>query len=188
MAPGIQGCRKPVVEGAVCGLCAGLRCIFRGRPSCSTRGLIELGLVPPYCMRFFRSRYARIDVCFRSGAPHLHHSEAERAEYSLLKRSRLPCGPDFPQTLLTCRRPVFPPDRAPLCFRRMSEPDYQQSLHCAWSPGTSIRSGCGSTMFGGCWRNGRRTSYACKRPRPPTSSSRRRPSKRSAIAICSCTG
>jgi len=31
-----------------------------------------------------------------------------------LERSRLPCGPDFPQTLLTCRRPVFPPDRAPL--------------------------------------------------------------------------
>ena len=25
------------------------------------------------------------------------------------KRSRLPCGADFPQTLLTCRRPVSPP-------------------------------------------------------------------------------
>jgi hypothetical protein len=30
------------------------------------------------------------------------------------KRFRLPYGTDFPQTLLTCRRPVFPPDRAPL--------------------------------------------------------------------------
>ena len=32
------------------------------------------------------------------------------------KRPRLPYGTDFPQTLLTCRRPVFPPDRAPLCL------------------------------------------------------------------------
>ena len=32
------------------------------------------------------------------------------------KRSRPPYGTVFPQTLLTCRRPVFPPDRAPLCL------------------------------------------------------------------------
>jgi hypothetical protein len=34
------------------------------------------------------------------------------------KRPRFPYGTDFPQTLLTCRRPVFPPDRAPLYLRR----------------------------------------------------------------------
>ena len=50
-----------------------------------------------------------MQVCFYSAAPHLHHSEAERVTKLSLERSRLPCGPDFPQTLLTCRRPVFPP-------------------------------------------------------------------------------
>jgi hypothetical protein len=77
----------------------------------------DLGLVPVRCMRFCRFRYAGIVVCFSSAAPHLHHSEAERAKKLSLERSRLPCGPDFPQTLLTCRRPVFPPDRAPLFSR-----------------------------------------------------------------------
>ena len=38
------------------------------------------------------------------------------------KRPRLPYGTDFPQTLLTCRRPVFPPDRAPLCLWRPGLP------------------------------------------------------------------
>jgi hypothetical protein len=38
------------------------------------------------------------------------------------KRPRLPYGTDFPQTLLTCRRPVFPPDRAPLCLWRPDLP------------------------------------------------------------------
>jgi hypothetical protein len=70
------------------------------------------------CMHFPRFRYAEMQVCFYSAAPHLHHSEAERVAKLSLERSRLPCGPDFPQTLLTCRRPVFPPDRAPL-FSRM---------------------------------------------------------------------
>jgi hypothetical protein len=81
--------------------------------------LIETKLVPACSMRFYRFGYARIDVCFFSGAPHLHHSEAERARRFSLKRSRLPCGPDFPQTLLTCWRPVFPPDRAPLCLAEL---------------------------------------------------------------------
>lgn len=68
-------------------------------------------------MRFHLLRYAEMQVCFYSAAPHLHHSEAERGSKLSLERSRFPCGPDFPQTLLTCRRPVFPPDRAPLCLR-----------------------------------------------------------------------
>jgi hypothetical protein len=38
------------------------------------------------------------------------------------KRPCLPYGTDFPQTLLTCRRPVFPPDRAPLCLWRPGLP------------------------------------------------------------------
>jgi hypothetical protein len=38
------------------------------------------------------------------------------------KRPRFPYGTDFPQTLLTCRRPVFPPDRAPLCLWRPGLP------------------------------------------------------------------
>src|SRR5205807_4517675 len=67
-------------------------------------------------MHFRRFRYAEMQVCFYSAAPHLHHSEAERVAKLSLERSRLPCGPDFPQTLLTCRRPVFPPDRAPMCL------------------------------------------------------------------------
>jgi hypothetical protein len=79
--------------------------------------MIDPGLVPSKRMLFFRFGYAGIDVCFRSAAPHLHHSEAERVIKLSLERSRLPCGPDFPQTLLTCRRPVFPPDRAPLFWR-----------------------------------------------------------------------
>jgi len=77
----------------------------------------EIELVPDFSMRFCRFRYAGIVVCFFSAAPHLHHSEAERARKLSLKRSRFPCGADFPQTLLTCRRPVFPPDRAPLFSR-----------------------------------------------------------------------
>jgi hypothetical protein len=71
----------------------------------------------PTCMHFPRFRYAEMQVCFYSAAPHLHHSEAERVAKLSLERSRFPCGPDFPQTLLTCRRPVFPPDRAPLFSR-----------------------------------------------------------------------
>ena len=82
--------------------------------------MIDPSLVPARRMRFFCFGYAGIDVCFRSAAPHLHHSEAERVTKLSLERSRLPCGPDFPQTLLTCRRPVFPPDRAPL-FSRVRE-------------------------------------------------------------------
>jgi len=85
----------------------------------------ELASVPPRRMRFCGCRYARIAVCFYSAEPHVHHSEAERASKRLsLERTRLPCGPDFPQTLLTCRRPVFPPDRAPLFswFRRFHQP------------------------------------------------------------------
>jgi hypothetical protein len=68
-------------------------------------------------MHFNLFRYAEMQVCFYSAAPHLHHSEAERVTKLSLERSRLPCGPDFPQTLLTCRRPVSPPDRAPLFLR-----------------------------------------------------------------------
>src|SRR6202040_634663 len=71
----------------------------------------------PTCMHFHRFRYAEMQVCFYSAAPHLHHSEAERVTKLSLERSRLPYGPDFPQTLLTCRRPVFPPDRAPVVSR-----------------------------------------------------------------------
>jgi hypothetical protein len=69
---------------------------------------MDVELVPACIMRFCRFGYARNDVCFCSPAPHLHHSEAERGYILSLERSRLPCGPDFPQTLLTCRRPVSP--------------------------------------------------------------------------------
>ena len=93
-----------------------MRRIPCGRPPYCTRGLIDFGLVPARSMRFCRFGYARIDVCFLSRAPHLHHSEAERVNQLSLERPRLPYGSDFPQTLLTCRRPVFPPDRAPLCL------------------------------------------------------------------------
>jgi len=79
--------------------------------------MIANDLVPLSCMRFSRFGYAGNEVCFRSAEPHLHHPEAERAIKLSLERSRFPCGPDFPQTLLTCRRPVFPPDRAPLFSR-----------------------------------------------------------------------
>jgi hypothetical protein len=74
----------------------------------------EIRLVPSSRMHLHHFRYAEMQVCFYSAAPHLHHSEAERVTKLSLERSRLPCGPDFPQTLLTCRRPVSPPDRAPL--------------------------------------------------------------------------
>jgi hypothetical protein len=75
-------------------------------------------------MHFNLFRYAEMQVCFYSAAPHLHHSEAERVTKLSLERSRFPCGPDFPQTLLTCRRPVFPPDRAPM-FLRSPMPGHQ---------------------------------------------------------------
>ena len=77
-------------------------------------------------MRFDASRYAEMDVCFSSAAPHLHHSEAERVIRLSLERPRLPYGSDFPQTLLTCRRPVFPPDRAPLLLRTRAFRERQQ--------------------------------------------------------------
>ena len=80
---------------------------------------MDFGLVPDLSMRFCRFGYARIDVCFLSRAPHLHHSEAERATKLSLERPRLPYGSDFPPTLLTCRRPVFPPDRAPSLSARL---------------------------------------------------------------------
>src|SRR5690348_4910344 len=77
----------------------------------------EIGFSSAINMHFCCFRYAEMQVCFSSAAPHLHHSEAERVTKLSLERSRFPCGPDFPQTLLTCRRPVFPPDRAPMCLR-----------------------------------------------------------------------
>ncbi len=116
MAPRAQGPRKPVLERPVFSIRSSLRCIPCGCPPYCTRGLIDSGLVPARSMRFCRFGYARIDVCFLSRAPHLHQSEAERVNQLSLERPRLPYGSDFPQTLLTCRRPVFPPDRAPLCL------------------------------------------------------------------------
>ena len=65
-------------------------------------------------MQFCPQGMREMRPCFPFDAPHLLASEAERAENPLLERARLPCGPSFPQTLLTCRRPVFPPDRAPM--------------------------------------------------------------------------
>ena len=79
-------------------------------------------------MRFCQFRYARIVVCFFSAAPHLHQSEAERAKKLSLKRPRFPCGADFPQTLLTCRRPVFPPDRAPLFSAVLQNPQVARAI------------------------------------------------------------
>src|SRR5215472_3929389 len=74
----------------------------------------ELKLVPERSMHFCRLGHARIAALFsRKATPFLWIGSAERFKLSL-ERACLPCGPGFPQTLLTCRRPVFPPDRAPL--------------------------------------------------------------------------
>src|SRR5438477_12712567 len=118
-------------------------------------------------MHFRRFRYAEMQVCFYSAAPHLHHSEAERVTKLSLERSRLPCGPDFPQTLLTCSRPVFPPDRAPLFLRvqRCCEPQQSSMPLCgARSVGTSTRAGCACTTFGSSLPTGHLTLDACRKP------------------------
>jgi hypothetical protein len=68
-------------------------------------------------MSIFSFRYARIEglLCLIRTPSDIYRS----GESSTLsqKWTRLPCGPNFPQTLLICRRPVFPPDRAPSYFR-----------------------------------------------------------------------
>src|SRR6516225_7213351 len=52
-------------------------------------------------------------LCFLACHPHLRSPEAKRAPKLSSERARLPCGPSFPKRFWTCRRPVFPPDRAP---------------------------------------------------------------------------
>src|SRR5438045_8702017 len=100
-------------------------------------------------MHFRSFRYAEMQVCFSSAAPHLHHSEAERVTKLSLERSRFPCGPDFPQTLLTCTRPVLPPDRAPMFLRLPLRPAQHQALYgyCyALCVRTHTRADCLSAM------------------------------------------
>src|SRR2546423_3937291 len=127
MAPRIQSARESAVERIVCDVCPGMPSgILCGSCRDDARGLSEIGLVPHIHMHFRSFRYAEMQVCFSSAAPHLHHSEAERVTKLSLERSRFPCGPDFPQTLLTCRRPVFPPDRAPMFLRTRAFHELQQ--------------------------------------------------------------
>jgi hypothetical protein len=76
---------------------AALHAFFLFR-ACTKRGLFSLERIP-----FFVSRSGESMMLSQ-------------------KRPRLPYGTDFPQTLLTCRRPVFPPDRAPLCLWRLRFP------------------------------------------------------------------
>src|SRR5271169_2672944 len=128
MAPRVQGARKPVVESIICDVCPGVpRYSLLGSCDRDARGMREIGFSSHIRMHFHHFRYAEMQVCFYSVAPHLHHSEAERVTKLSLERSRLPCGPDFPQTLLTCRRPVSPPDRAPLFLRVRSLREHQQA-------------------------------------------------------------
>src|SRR6202035_6143518 len=117
MAPRIQSARESAVEGIIRDVCPGVPPrTLRGSCRGDARGVRELRLVPLLFMHFHRFRYAEMQVCFYSAAPHVHHSEAERVTKLSLERSRLPCGPDFPQTLLTCRRPVFPPRPGAVVF------------------------------------------------------------------------
>jgi hypothetical protein len=76
--------------------------------------MIEIELVPAAVCVFWNSDMREAKFVFIR--PHPICITRKRRELSKLslERSRLPCGSDFPQTLLTCRRPVFPPDRAPL--------------------------------------------------------------------------
>src|SRR5438270_1442252 len=117
MASRVQSARKSAIQGIIQNVCPSVPpCSPCGSYGCDARGMREIGFSSPINMHFRRFRYAEMQVCFYSAAPHLHHSEAERVTKLSLERSRFPCGPDFPQTLLTCRRPVFPPDRAPMFF------------------------------------------------------------------------
>src|SRR5260370_28979685 len=56
------------------------------------------------------------------GAPPCLQSRSGEGAMSSETRPRLPCGPGFPQALLTSRRPVLPPDRAPFCFAPKFQP------------------------------------------------------------------
>ena len=77
--------------------------------------------VPKRSMHFFRSRHAGIaDLFSEAATPSSWLRSEERSKLSL-RRACLPCGSDFPQTLLTRRRPVFPPDRAPLLSAPVSD-------------------------------------------------------------------
>src|ERR1700757_1666791 len=130
MAPGVQGAREPAAEAIICNVCSGVpRYILLGSCRRDARGMREIGFSSLVRMHSRYFRYAEMQVCFYSAAPHLHHSEAERVTKLSLERSRLPCGPDFPQTLLTCRRPVFPPDRAPLFSRVRPDHERQRAAH-----------------------------------------------------------
>ena len=78
----------------------------------------ELPWVPERSMRFCRSRHAGIaDLFSEAATPSSWLRSEERSKLSL-RRACLPCGPDFPQTLLTRRRPGFPPPTGRHCFRR----------------------------------------------------------------------
>jgi hypothetical protein len=74
--------------------------MHRGSAVNLQRGMRELRLVPERSMHFFRCGHAGIAALFSTVPPHLGNPEAERAPKLSSERARLPCGPDFPQTLL----------------------------------------------------------------------------------------
>ena len=76
----------------------------------------ELPWVPERSMRFCRSRHAGIaDLFSEAATPSSWLRSEERSKLSL-RRACLPCGSGFPQKLLTCRRPVFPPRPGAIAF------------------------------------------------------------------------
>ena len=64
--------------------------------------------VPKRSMHFFRSRHAGIADLFSEAATPFSWARSEERSKRFLRRACLPCGSGFPQTLLTCRRPVSP--------------------------------------------------------------------------------
>jgi len=73
-------------------------------------------LVPEHSMHFCRCGHAEIAALFSIiPSPFALSGSGESSKLSS-ERAYLPCGLGFPQTLLTCRRPVLPPPTGRRCF------------------------------------------------------------------------
>ena len=109
VAPRVQGDGTPVLGRAVFGLCPSLSCSFDGSKSGLARGLSEPAIGSRALHAFFLFRTCTNWGLFSLVSTLSAISRSGESMKLSQKRSRIPCGSDFPQTLLTCRRPVSPP-------------------------------------------------------------------------------
>ena len=119
VAPRIQAAREPVFAGAVRGLCEGLprqrRQALRQAAGPPDAGLqlserCDAIWFQIYACVFAGAQCTNSHFCLGCVIPTFISSEAERVNNSLYNPAPFPLrGSDFPQALLTSRRPVFPP-------------------------------------------------------------------------------